>query len=73
MLKQIEIKVSLCKKSGIHKPIRLRKDGFTSKKSIGFAESNLLLVLEAEGKLSNMLINMIFNYGPITQEQRGCG
>ena len=65
--------MSLCKKSGIHQPIRLRKDGFTSKKSIEFAESNLLLVLEAEVKLSNMLIDMIFNYVPVTQEQRGCG
>ena len=68
MLKQIEIKVSPCKKSGIHQSIRLRKDGFTSKKSIEFAESNLLLVLEAAVKLSSILINMIFNYGPITQE-----
>ena len=31
MLKQIEIKVSLCKKSGMQQPIRLRKDGFTAK------------------------------------------
>ena len=55
-LKQIEIKVSLCKKSGIHQPIRLRKDGFTAKKSIKFAESNLLLtVLEAEAKLSSIV------------------
>ena len=55
MLKQIEIKVSLCKKSGIHQPIRLRKDGFTAKKSIEFAESNLLSVLEAEVKLFNIV------------------
>ena len=48
MLKQIEIKVSLCKKSGIHQPIRLRKDGFTAKKSIEFAESNLLSVLDVK-------------------------
>ena len=52
---ETEIKVSLCKKSGIHQPIRLRKDGFTArKKSIEFAESNLLSVLEAEVKLSNI-------------------
>ena len=55
MLKQIEIKVSLCKKSDIHQPIRLRKDGFTAKISIEFAESNLLSVLEAEVKLSNIV------------------
>ena len=55
-LKQIEIKVSLCKKSGIHQPIRLRKNGFTAKKSIEFAESNLLsTVLEAEAKLSSIV------------------
>ena len=53
MLKQIQIKVSLCKKSGIHQPITLRKDGFTTKKSVEFAESNLLSVLEGEVKLSN--------------------
>ena len=62
MLKQIEIKVSLCKKSGIHQPIKLRKDGlpiklrkdgFTAKISIRFAESDLLSVLEAEVKLTN--------------------
>ena len=55
MLKQTEIKVSLCKKSRIHQPIRLRKDCFTAKKSIEFAESNLLSVLEAEVKLSNIV------------------
>ena len=55
MLKQIEIKVSLRKKSGIHRPIRLRKDGFTAKKSMEFAVSNLLSVLEAEVKLSNIV------------------
>ena len=55
MLNQIEIKVSLWKKSGIHQPIRLRKDGFTAKTSIEFAESNLLSVLEAEVKLSNIV------------------
>ena len=55
MLKQIEIKVSLCKKSGIHQPMRLRKDGFTEKKSIEFAKSNLLSALEAEVKLSNIV------------------
>ena len=49
------IKVSLCKKSGIHQPIRLRKNGFTAKKSIEFAESNLLSVFEAEVKLSNIV------------------
>ena len=65
-LKRIEIKVSPCKKSGIHQPIRLGKDGFTSKKSIEFAESNLLSVLEAEVKLPSLLTNMIFNYSPIT-------
>ena len=31
MLKQIEIKASLCKKSGMHQPVRLRKDDFTAK------------------------------------------
>ena len=31
ILKQIQIKLSLCKKSGMHQPIRLRKDGFTAK------------------------------------------
>ena len=55
MLKQIEIKMSLCKKSGIHQPIRLRKDGFNAKKSINFAESNLVSVIEAEVKLSNIV------------------
>ena len=56
MLMQIEIKVSLCKKSGIHQPIRSRKDGFNAKKkSIEFAESNLLSLLEAEVKLSNIV------------------
>ena len=55
MLKQIEIKVSLCKKSGIHQPIKLRKDGSTTKKSIKFAESDLLSVLEAEVKLANIV------------------
>ena len=55
MLKQIEIKVSLCKESGTHQPIRLRQDGFTAKKSIEFVESNLLSVLEAEVKLSNIV------------------
>ena len=54
MLKQIEIKVSLCKKSGMHKPIKLKKDGFTAK-NIEFAESNLLSVLEAEVKQSNIV------------------
>ena len=54
-LKQIDSKVSPYKKSGIHQPIRLRKDGFTEKKSIKFAESNLLSVLEAEDKLSNIV------------------
>ena len=37
----------------------MRQDHFTSKKSVAFAESNLLLVLEAEVKLFNMLINII--------------
>ena len=56
MLKQIEIKVSVCKKSGMHHSIRLRrKDGFTAKKNIEFATSNLLSVLEAEVKLSNIV------------------
>ena len=56
MLKQIDIKVSPCKKSGIHQPIRLREDGCTkTKKSIKFAKSNLLSVLEAEVKLSNIV------------------
>ena len=60
MSKQIkvieEIKVSPCKKSGIHQPIRLRKDGCTeTKKSIKFEKSNLLSVLEAEVKLSNIV------------------
>ena len=55
MLEQIEIKVSLCKKSGIHQPIKLRKDDFTAKKSIEFAESNFLSMLEAEVKLSNIV------------------
>ena len=55
MLKQIEIKVSLCKKSSIHQPIRLRKDGFTAKKSIEFAEYNLLSMLDAEVRLSNII------------------
>ena len=74
MLKQIEIKVSLCKKSDMHQPIRLRKDGFTAK-NIEFSESNLLSVLKAEFKLSNIVdkLNMIFNYSTITQEQRDCG
>ena len=53
MLKQIEIKMSLCQKFGIHQPVKLRKDGFTAKKSIEFAESNLSSVLEADVKLSN--------------------
>ena len=55
MLKQTEIKVSLCKKSGIHQPIRLRKDDLNANKSIEFAEPNLLSVLEAEVKLSNIV------------------
>ena len=55
MLKQTEIKVSLCKKSSIHQAIRLRNDGLTAKKSIEFAESNLLSVLDAEVKLSNIV------------------
>ena len=55
MLKQIEIKVSLCKKSSIHQPIILRKDGFIAKISIRFAESDLLSVLEAEVKLTNIV------------------
>ena len=55
MLKQIEIKVSLCLKSGIHQSMRLGKDGFISKNSVEFAESNLLSVLEAEVKLSNIV------------------
>ena len=55
MLKQIEVKVSLCKKCGTHQPIRLRKDGSTAKKSIKFAESNLLSVFEAEVKLANIV------------------
>ena len=46
--------MSLCKKSGTHQPIRLRKDGFTAK-NMEFAESNLLSVLEAEVKLSNIV------------------
>ena len=73
LLKQTEIKVSLCKKSGIHQPIILRKDDLTAKNSIEFAESNLLSVLEAEVKLSNIVDqHMIFNYSPIMQELR-CG
>ena len=56
MLKQIDIKVSPCKKSGIHQPIRLRRDGCTeTKKSVKFAKSNLLPVFEAEVKLSNIV------------------
>ena len=35
--------------------MRLREDGFTAKKSIEFAEFNLLSVLEAEIKLSNIV------------------
>ena len=31
MLKQIEIKVGLCKKSGMHQPIRLRKEASLQK------------------------------------------
>ena len=53
MLKYIEIKVSLCKKSGMHQPIRLRKEA-SLQKNIEFAESNLLSMLEAEVKLSNI-------------------
>ena len=56
MLEQIDIKVSPCKKYGIHQPIRLRKDGCTeTKKSIKFSKSNLLSVLEAGVKLSNVV------------------
>ena len=57
MLKQNAIKVSLRKKSGMHQPTRLRKYGFTTKKykNIEFAESNLLSLLEAEIKLSNIV------------------
>ena len=40
ILKQIEIEVSLCKKSGMHQPI----SWFTAK-NIEFADSNLLSVL----------------------------
>ena len=40
MSKQIEIKVSLCKRSGMHQPIRLRKDGFTAKKYELRSQSN---------------------------------
>ena len=46
--------MSVCKKSGMYQPVRLRKDGFTAK-NIEFAESNLLSVLEAEVKLSNIV------------------
>ena len=53
MLKQTYIKVSPCKKSGIHQPIKLRKTA-SLKKSIKFAESNLLSVLETEVKLSKI-------------------
>ena len=63
-----------CKKSGIHQPKRLRKDGCTeTKKSIKFAKSNLLSVLEAEVNCPILLVKMIFNYSPIMQELRGCG
>ena len=55
MLKTIEIKMSVRKKSGIHQPIRLRKNCFIAKKSIKFAESKLLSVLEIELKLSNIV------------------
>ena len=71
MLKQTEIKLSLCKESGIHQPIRLRKDGFTATKSVKFAESNLLSVLEAEVKLSNIIdqhnIQLQPNYAKTTR------
>ena len=54
MLKQSEIKVSPCKKYGIHQPIDQEKMA-SVKKSIKFAKSNLLSVLEAEVKLSNIV------------------
>ena len=56
MLKQTDIKVNPCKKSGIHQPIKLKNDDCTEiKKSIKLAKFNLLSVLEAEVKLSNIV------------------
>ena len=49
MLKQIEIKVNLCKKSAKKRWLHYKT------KSIEFAESNLLSVLEAEVKLANIV------------------
>ena len=73
MLKQIKIKVSLCKKSGIHQPIGLRKDGFTPKNLWNLQNLICCQCLKLRSNCLTLLINMIFNYSPITQEQRGCG
>ena len=55
MLKQIDIKVSPCRKAGIHQPIAIRSRKMAAlkqKKSVKFAKSNLLSVLEADVKMS---------------------
>ena len=73
MLKQIEIKVSLCEKSGIHQPIRLREDGFTAKNLLNLQNLICCQCLKLRSNCPKLLINMIFNFSPITQEQRGYG
>ena len=79
MLKQIkvieEIKVSPCKKSGIHQPIRLRKDGCTETKKNLSNLKNLICCqcLKLRANCPILLVNMIFNYSPLRQELRGCG
>ena len=55
MLKQTEIKVSLCKKIWYPSTNKIKKRWLHCKKSIEFAEYNLLPVLEAEVKLSNIV------------------
>ena len=60
MLKQIEIKVSLCKKSGIHQPIRLRKDGFTAENLSNLQNLTCCKCLKLRSNCPTLLINTIF-------------
>ena len=72
MLKQIEVKVSVRKKSGMHQPIGLRKDGFTAR-NINLQNLLYCQCLKLRSNYPTLFTNIIFNYSPIMQEQSGCG